>query len=173
MTLTLRTIPARHLDPRKSDEILALCSAAYEEDFGQYAELFSDPVHVLAEEDGRLVSRAVDRTHPRSGPPAATAHRLRGSRGRPARSQGAATARPSCPLGRRHQDGCDLALVNPSDPAFYAASAGSCGRGPLLVRTGAGESAGEEEALILRLPATPPLDLTWSLSVEWRPIEPW
>ncbi|MEZ4557442.1 MAG: GNAT family N-acetyltransferase [Caldilineaceae bacterium] len=181
MTLTLRTIPARHLDPRKSDEILALCSAAYEEDFGQYADLFSDPIHVLAEEDGRLVSHALwierileadHRLQLRTAyvEAVATLPALQG------RGYGSAVMRA---LGAAIQDGYDLAALSPSDPAFYARFGWELWQGPLLVRTGAGteaageEAAGEEEAMILRLPATPPLDLTWSLSVEWRPIEPW
>ena len=181
MTLTLRTIPARHLDPRKADEILALCSAAYEEDFRAYMDLFTDPVHVLAEEDGRLVSHAlwIERVleadhrlqlHTAYVEAVATLPEVQG------RGYGSAVMRA---LGAAVQTGYDLAALSPSDPAFYARFGWELWQGPLLVRTDVGtEAAGEEaapdeEAMILRLPATPPLDLTWSLSVEWRPIEPW
>lgn len=176
MTLTIRTVPRRHLTQQEADAILALCSAAYEMDFAPYLALFDDPIHVLAEENGRLVSHALWVTRVLEADhhlqlntayieAVATLPEEQG------RGFGSAVMRA---VGAGIQTGYDLGALSPSDWAFYAPFGWELWQGPLFVRTDQGEVATpDEEVMILRVPATPPLQLTWSLSVEWRPIEAW
>lgn len=175
MTLNIRIAHGAELSPREAAAVLALCTAAYEEDMAPYFELFSDPIHVLAEEDGRLVSHALWITRTLEADhrlqlrtayveAVATLPDVQG------RGYGSAVMRR---VTQAIQD-YDLGALSPSDPRFYARFGWESWQGPLLVRTADGEDAmPDEEAMILRLPGTPPLNLTWPLSVEWRPMEPW
>ena len=62
-----------------------------------------------------------------------------------------------------------LGALSPSDASFYARLGWERWRGPLSIRTADGPLATpDEEVMILRLPATPPLDLDAPLSAEWR-----
>lgn len=176
MALNIRTVRGRHLTSQEADAVLALCSAAYEMEFSPYLALFDDPMHVLAEENGRLVSHALwvtrvleanHRLQLRTAYIEAVAT-LPDAQGR---GFGSAVMRA---VGAATQTGYDLGALSPSDWAFYAPFGWELWKGPLAVRTNDGEMpTPDEEVMILRLPDTPPLDLTWPLSVEWRPIEIW
>ena len=52
-------VPSAQLSARTLDEILALCDRAYGEDLRAAFRTFADPVHVLATEEGSVVSHAL------------------------------------------------------------------------------------------------------------------
>ena len=54
----IHVIKSNELSPSLRDQILALCSDAYEEDFAPYLELLTEATHVLAILDGQPVSHA-------------------------------------------------------------------------------------------------------------------
>ncbi len=69
----------------------------------------------------------------------------------------------------------DLAAPAPFDVRYYARLGWEAWQGPLFIRTQAGlqPSPEDEKVMILRLPKTPPLDITHPLSAEWREGELW
>lgn len=172
----IAVLPADDLYDEERDELLALLSAAYEEDFAAYLNLLPEPVHLIARVDGRMVSHLCWVTRwlqVGDGPLLRTAY-----------VEAVATL-PAC-QGQGHASALlavlppliaafDIAALSPSDSAFYARFGWQDWRGPLLIRTDAGLVPPEEEesAMVLRLPRTPALDLDAPLSVEWRPGEVW
>ncbi len=67
-----------------------------------------------------------------------------------------------------------LAALSPFAAGYYAQLGWQLWQGPLFVRVdGTLEPTPDEAVMILRLPQTPPLDLTAALSVEWREGEIW
>lgn len=167
--------PAADLDPVDRAAILALCSAAYEEDFAPYLDLLPGAVHVTLREAGVIVSHAawVTRWLQPEGLPLLRTAYIEAVATLPARQgRGHATAILAAlpPL----LGDFDLGALSPSEPAFYARLGWTSWRGPLSVRTGRGREATPDEAvMILRLPRTPSLDLGAGLSVEFRPGEVW
>jgi aminoglycoside 2'-N-acetyltransferase I len=68
----------------------------------------------------------------------------------------------------------DIAALSPFDVSWYSRLGWVPWRGPLFIRTESGlQPTPGETVMILRLARTPALDVTRSLSVEWRPGEPW
>ena len=55
---SLRVLPVRELGPPARHQIIALCSAAFDEDFGPLFQVLPGSTHVLAERDGTLVGHA-------------------------------------------------------------------------------------------------------------------
>lgn len=176
MDRQIAVLPADDLYDEERDELLALLSAAYEEDFATYLNLLPDPVHLIARVDGRMVSHLCWVTRWLQvgvGPLLRTAY-----------VEAVATL-PVC-QGQGHASALlavlppligtfDIAALSPSDSAFYARFGWQDWRGPLLIRTDAGVVPPEEEesAMVLALPCSPALDLDAPLSVEWRPGEVW
>jgi aminoglycoside 2'-N-acetyltransferase I len=157
--------------------ILALCTAAYEEEMSPYLEDIGRGIHALGSVDGVLVTHAmlVPRTLAVPGRPGlhtayvelvATAPVLQG------RGYASALLRALAPA---MQD-FELGALSPSDHAFYERLGWERWRGPLSVRTASGlePSPDDEEVMILRLDRTPAwLDVHAPLSVAWRPGEVW
>jgi GNAT superfamily N-acetyltransferase len=176
VTESLRTeIIARHtLSPAQNEEIIALCTRAYEEDFRSLLAMFDDATHVLAYLDRQLVSHAmwVPRTLTYNGTPLHSAyveavateplHQGRGYASRVLRAVADAIT------------AFDLGALSPSDPAFYTRLGWEEWRGPLAVeRDGVVTPTPDEGVMILRLPNTPPLDLGGALVAPWRAGEIW
>ncbi len=69
----------------------------------------------------------------------------------------------------------DLAALSPFSVEYYQRLGWDLWQGPLFIRTkdNLQPSLDEEEVMIFRLPKTPLLDLTVSLSAEWRKGELW
>lgn len=180
MDPTLRILQPQQVTPAEREAILSLCSAAYEMDFAPYLAALHAPIHLLLSVDGHLVSHAalVTRRLIADGRinlqtayveavATAPAHQGRGYGTRIMAAVAATVADPA-------HGHFDLAALSPSDAGFYARLGWELWQGPLRVRTDAGElPTPEEEVMILRLPATPSLDPTASLSCEWRPLEIW
>lgn len=176
MDRQIAVLPADDLYDEERDELLALLSEAYEEDFEPYLKELPTPVHLIARVDGRMVSHLcwVERwLQVGDGPLLRTAY-----------VEAVATL-PEC-QGQGHASALlailppliatfDIAALSPSDSAFYARFGWQDWRGPLLIRTDAGlvPSEEEESAMVLALPRSPTLDFDAPLSVEWRPGEVW
>ncbi len=174
--LAITVKPSWQLTNGEYDEILALCSLAYEEEFEQYLAPLVDPVHVIGRIDGRIVSHAawVERwLEPAGLGTLRTAYieavaTLPEAQGRGHGAQIMAALPPM--LGD-----FDMAALSPSDAFFYARLGWELWLGELSVRSTFGLIASpDEEAMILRLPKTPAaLDLTAPLSIEGREGESW
>jgi len=172
--LTIRIIDGADLPAATRAEIVCLCTAAYGEDFEPYL-IYPAPIHLLGYLGEALVSHAMWVTRwlqPGAAAPLRTAyveavatdpaHQGRGYASAIMRRLAAAVA------------DFDLAALSPSDEAYYARLGWERWRGPLSIRAADGILATpDEEAMILRLPATPPLDLDGPLSAEWRAGELW
>ena len=172
--LTIRISDGAELDAATRAAILRLCTAAYGLDFAPYL-IYPAPVHVLGYLGETLVSHAMWVTRwlrAGSAPPLRTAY-VEAVATDPARQgRGYASAvmrRLAAAIG-----GFELGALSPSDAAFYARLGWELWQGPLSIRSAGGEQpTPDEEVMILRLPATPPLDLAGPLSAEWRDGELW
>lgn len=172
--LHIEIIPGASLTPAQHSSIVALCTCAYEEEFGEILAQFADPTHVVAYLGGELVSHAlwIPRTLLYNDAPllcayveaVATEPRYQG------RGYASAVLRA---LARAISD-YDIAALSPSDPAFYTRLGWESWRGPLAVATADGITpTPDEDVMILRLPKTPPLDLHGALVAPWRPGDVW
>lgn len=163
-----------HTDLREA--IVALCSAAFEEDYRPYLDAFEGATHVLGTVNGRLVSHGlwIERWLQVGGAKllrtayvegVATDERFR------KRGYAAAVMRQIC---AEIQD-FELAALSPFSVPYYARLGWELWDGPLFARTAAGlePSPEDEEVMIYRLPKTAELDLAAPLSVEWRAGDVW
>jgi aminoglycoside 2'-N-acetyltransferase I len=176
MTLTLQTLPGYQLTPALRQEIIALCNRAYEEDLAELFATFTNATHVLGYFENKLVSHALWVTRElqvSSGSFLRTAYVELVATEPEYQKRGFATA------VMRHiveeiQD-YTLAALSPFSVEYYMRLGWELWRGPLFIRTEVGllASPSDEAVMIYRLPQTPPLDLTASLSAEWREGELW
>ncbi len=175
--LDLRVVSSEAIRGALREELLSLCSRAYEDDFSPFLDLLSPATHVLARLDGELVSHA-----------AWIGRELRAANLAPLRTayvEAVATAPEhqgrgyaSAVLSRLPALLGDFALaaLSPSDDGYYRRLGWELWRGPLsyLDPGGAEIATPEEQVMILRLPLTPPaLDLHAPLSTDWRAGEVW
>ena len=175
--VTWAVTPKGLMSPLLYDEVVALCTLAYEEDSTALMSTFHGSVHVLGSQAGQLVTHAlwVARwLQAGSNPPMRTAF------------VEAVATRPDCQrqgLGRRVMQRItaevgardfELAALGPADVDWYSRLGWERWRGPLSLRTGTGLVATPgEEVMVHRLPRTPPLDLSLPLSAEEREGEQW
>ena len=172
---SLRVLPVRELGRQVRHEIIDLCAAAFDEDFGQLFQVLPGSIHVLAERGGILVGHACWVTrwlqpshcrplHTAYVEAVATAPRLQG--------QGIGSAvmrRVALAIA-----GYQLGALSPTEPAFYARLGWEAWRGPLAIRSQAGLiNTPDEGVMIYRTAGTPPLELDRLLTAEWRPGELW
>lgn len=174
---TLHVIHHADLTAALADEILALCSDAYEEDFTPSFRLLGGATHVLAMESGRLLAHA-----------AWVRRQLRwgGSRRPLSCAYLEAVATPVA-LQRRGLGtlvlgaippllkSFDLAALSPSEPEFYARSGWEMWRGELFyAHEGRRIRCEDEQVMIHRLPRTPfGLDVGDELEADWRDGDIW
>jgi aminoglycoside 2'-N-acetyltransferase I len=166
---------AASLAPPERARIIALCSLAFDEDFGSLFDLLGGATHLLAHLDGQIVGHAcwvTRRLQPAGLPMLKTAYveavathpDLQG------RGVGSAVMRRIHDLIRPY----DLGALSPAHPRFYARLGWEPWRGPLAIRTDDGLlPTPDEEVMIRRTPRTPPLDLDTMLTAEWRVGELW
>jgi len=178
MSPAIALLPGSTLSPAQRTELIGLCTRAYEEDFAPYFQHFGEATHVVATVAGRAVSHAlwVARRLDYAGQPLRTAY-VEAVATEPAeQGRGYATAvlrALAAALAAQDAD-YELAALAPSDPAFYARLGWDSWRGPLYARRGAvRQPTPDEEVMILRLPRTPPLDLTAPLTAPWRTGDVW
>jgi aminoglycoside 2'-N-acetyltransferase I len=175
MDLVIQVVPASRSPGSDLDEIRALCTEAYEEDFSGAFELSEPGGHLLGRLGGKLVSHAMWMTRwlqPGARAPLRTAYVEGVATAAAARGRGLASQ-----LLRRlvtEVVDFDLAALSPSDDGFYARLGWSRWRGPLLIRGAAGlEPTSEASVMVFPLPRTPPLNLDDRLTAEWRPGDLW
>lgn len=173
--LTLTCVAAADLSQPERAEIVALCTVAYDEDFSDMFDVFPGSSHVLARLDGQLVSHAAWVTRwlqPEGLPVLRTAFVEAVATAPEHQGKGFASA-VLRDLATRVMD-YELGALSSSDAAFYERLGWELWRGPLGIRTDPGiQPTPGEEAMILRLPKTPPLDLNRGLTAEWRVGELW
>lgn len=173
--LSIVVATAAELSSQQRQEIIHLCTAAYNEEFTFLFAALPNSMHVLGYQAGLLVSHAawVTRWLQPAGMHALRTAYVEAVATAPLhQGKGYATAVMRHLAGQL--DDYDLAGLSPSDPAFYARCGWELWRGPLAIRTDNGlvETPGEQ-VMILRLPRTPSLDLDAALSAEWRAGELW
>jgi len=172
--LRIEIVPSASLTQSLHQEIVALCTRTYEEEFSKILALFDDPTHVVAYLDGELVSHAlwIPRTLTYNGAPLRSAY-VEAVATEP-RYQGRGYASAVLRALAAAITDYDIAALSPSDPAFYTRLGWESWRGPLAVATADGITPTPgEDVMILRLPKTPPLDPHGTLVAPWRPGDVW
>jgi aminoglycoside 2'-N-acetyltransferase I len=173
---TFHVLTAEHLAPDQRHAVIKLCTAAYEEDFSDFFAAFPGSTHVLAYDQGELVSHAAWVTRwlqPADYPPLRTAY-VEAVATAPAH-QGKGFASATMRHLASHIQDFELGGLSPSDPVFYARFGWESWCGPLAIRTEQSllDTPNEGQLMILRLPRTPPLNLDAPMSAEWRKGELW
>lgn len=170
-------MPGAQLAPQARQATIDLCTRAFEEDFTGLMATFQASVHVLGWLGDQLVSHALWVTRwlqVGDHPPLRTAYVEAVATDPSYRNRGYATQAMQR-LAAEIQD-FELAALSPFSLAWYARLGWEQWQGQLFVRTAAGLLRTPEEegnVMILRLPQTPPLNLTRPLSAEWREGELW
>jgi aminoglycoside 2'-N-acetyltransferase I len=173
--LALEVIKGTVLSEQERYEVVALCSRAFETNYGAFLAKFTDATHILARRKGILISHALWMPRwlqPKDLPPLRTAYVEAVATEEAYRGRGYATA----VMQRLAQEIRDFELggLSPAEQGLYLRLGWELWRGPLFIRT-AGElmPTPDEVVMILRLPQTPNLDLDATLSAEWREGELW
>lgn len=174
--LKIDVVQSQLLSDLERNAIIAFCTRAYGEDMEPLFRTFSNPTHVRGFYNGSLASHAlwITRLLQAGNRPLLRTAYVEAVATDPAwRNRGFATA-VMRRVAAEVQD-FDLAALSPFDVGYYARLSWEAWQGPLLIRTEDGLQASpeDEEVMILRLPKTPPLDLTQPLSAEWREGELW
>lgn len=173
--LKLEVLHADQLAPERLAEIHALCNRAYDADLGPLFATFSDTTHVLGYWGPAIVSHAMWVTRwlqPGNQLPLRTAYVEMVATEPRFQRRGFATA-VMRQLALAIQD-FEMGGLSPAEPVLYEKLGWVFWKGPHFIRTSDGLlSTPEDQIMILKLPKTPPLDLTLSLSAEWREGELW
>lgn len=174
--LALHVVGAIRDDQPMWSPLVALCSAAYDEDFAPILRVQEPEAHVLGLLDGELVAHACWVTRalaPGGLPPLRTAFVEAVATSERQRRRGFASA----VLRRLAAAVADfeLAALSPSRPAFYERLGWRLWQGPLAIRCHDGTllPTPDDEVMILPLARTPALDPTGLLTAEWRTGELW
>jgi aminoglycoside 2'-N-acetyltransferase I len=175
-SLHLEVIRADEMPATVREQVVSLCSRAFEEDFDLLLGTFPGAVHLMARLGSALVSHALWVTRwlqAGTAPPMRTAYVEAVATEKQFRHRGYASAVMKR-LAGEIQD-FELGALSPSDHRFYERFGWQLWRGPLFIRKGEELLATpeDEEVMVLRLPMTPPLDLDAPLSAEWREGELW
>jgi hypothetical protein len=171
----LEVVRAEALTAERRAAVHAMCQRAFDEDLTAAFAALPDATHVLGSLGPDLVSHAMWVTRwlqPGDGPRLRTAYveLVATEPGLQRRGLGAAVMRRLA----GEITGFDLGALSPAEPEFYARLGWAFWRGPLFIRTADGlQPTPDEQVMIMRLPATPALDLDLPLSAEWREGELW
>lgn len=176
MTRQIEAVYTARLAPSRYNDIVALCSAAFEEPFAPYLADVGPGLHLMATVDGVLVSHVlcVPRAlHVDGHGTLLTAYIEAVATLPAAQGQGHASA-----LMRTVPAFCDsfeLAALSSSQNGFYEQFGWRFWDGPTSVRhLGKETPTPEEQIMILRLPRTPAsLNATSPIACDWRPGEVW
>ena len=194
--LTIQIIPAAAVSPPLLAAVHNLCARAYAgENLEPLWAAYAADFHAIGWAQGLPVSYAMAVTRwlqAGAGPPLRTAYVELVATLPEFQGRGYATALLRRLAAAIAAADYELAVLCPADTQLYARLGWEYWRGPLFIRrppegwpdreraaadkdrdrdTAAGEllPTPEERVMILRLPQTPPLDLDWPLSAEWRP----
>ena len=174
--LKTTTVPVDLLAEETREEVIDLCTRAYEEDFRFLMGTFHRATHVLGRLQGRLVTHALWVTRwlqVGDAPPLRTADVEAVATDNAFRRRGFAHA----VMERVVEEIQDFEIggLSPFNVDYYERLGWKLWRGPLFIRTehSLEPSSEDEEVMIYRLPKTPELNLTTPLSAEWREGELW
>lgn len=155
--------------------IIALCEAAFAEDFSRAFAPFARSWHVLVRQEGALVCHAcwVERWLQSTGLSLLHTAYIEAVATHPAwQRRGYGQLAMERIAGEIV--GYDLGALSPAVAPFYERLGWEHWRGPTAIRTATGLlPTPDEEIMILRLPQTPPLDLDAPITAEWREGELW
>ncbi|MCE3003423.1 MAG: GNAT family N-acetyltransferase [Xanthomonadaceae bacterium] len=164
------------LDARRRAALVALCSAAYEEDFAAYFDLLAGATHLLAEHDGAPVCHLawVERRVWTGDGLALRAAYVEAVATRPDHQRRGLASRLLAEVPRRTA-GFDIALLSPAEPEWYARRGWTPWRGTLHHRKDGRMIDDPDECVMYRRLARTPaaVDDRGSLCVDWRPLEVW
>ena len=172
--LSYSVLPGGHLLPQERREMLQLLSRGFRKNYKPVYSRFTDPVHILARLDGKLVSHALWVTRwmqSGDGPMLRTAY-VEAVATDPAYQGKGFASEVMGVLQAKIQD-YELGVLSPATYGFYERLGWEYWRGAIFIRTESGLLSTPYEVMILRLQHTPTLDLDSPLSAEWRPGELW
>ena len=175
MELEIDVKKDRDLSEREYEDVLSLCSRAFETDYRVFLDTFHGAAHVLGYYENRLVSHALWITRwlqAGDRPLMRTAYVEGVATEEACRNRGFASA-VMTRLGKEIV-GFDLGGLCTGYLDFYSRFGWRQWKGPLFIRRDGGlVPTPAEIVMVLLLPDSPPLDLTASLSAEWREGELW
>jgi len=176
--LSLEVLHNNQLTSEQLTEIHALCNrayAVYDVDLEPLFQTFTDVTHVLGWLRSAIVSHAMWVTRwlqPGNQRQLRTAYVEMVATEPEYQGRGFAKA-----VMRRLASAIsdyELGGLSPAEPMLYTNLGWEFWKGPLLIRAHDGLiSTPDCSVMILRLPKTPPLDMTLPLSAEWREGELW
>ena len=193
--LTIQILPAAAIEPPLLAAIHNLCARAYPgENLEPLWSAYAADFHAVGWAQDLPVSYAMIVTRwlqAGTGPPLRTAYIEMAATLPEFQGRGYASALMQRLAAAIAAADYELAALCPADTQLYARLGWEYWQGPLFIRRPPegwpeGERAAatdkdtataaadllptpEERVMILRLPQTPPLDLDWPLSAEWRP----
>ena len=177
MTFDLLTVSSHIMTPGQLEDVIALCSGVFNINYRYYMDLCPDRTHALAYADDRLIGHALwlDRRMRVGGGPWQNAAYIEGVATQPdVRGRGIGSA-----VMRRIAEeiaGYAFGALSPAVPEWYERLGWERWQGPLLIeKDGVVDEMTDPDELVMvyRTPRTGELDLTASLTGEWRPFEPW
>jgi GNAT superfamily N-acetyltransferase len=178
--LSIERVATAALSAAQRRDTVALCTAAYAEEFAPYFAAIGPGVHLLGRVNDTLVAHAmwVTRWLQPAGRDVLRTAYVEAVATHPAHERrGYASALLRRIAREASLDGFDLAALSPSDERFYARLGWQVWRGSLAIREKQGVAptpSPDEGVMILRLARTPAdLDVTAPLSAEWRAGEVW
>lgn len=173
--LKLEVLHADQLTSEQLAEIHALCNRAYDADLEPLFRTFADVTHVVGWWGSSIVGHAMWVTRwlqPGNQPPLRTAYVEMVATEPQFQGHGFATAVMRRLASAIHD--FELGGLSPAEPMLYTKLGWVFWQGPLFIRTQDDLiSTPDASVMILRLPKTPPLELTLPLSAEWRKGELW
>jgi aminoglycoside 2'-N-acetyltransferase I len=166
---------AEELAPSDKQQIVRLCSEAFDEDFGNMFRLLPGSTHVLVRVEGDLASHAcwVTRWLQPEGLRALRTAYVEAVATDPSHQGKGLGSFVMMRLAEKI-GGYELGALSPARVSFYERLGWEMWRGPTAIRTRGGllPTAGEE-VMVLRTPRTPALDASTLITAEWRKGELW
>jgi aminoglycoside 2'-N-acetyltransferase I len=174
-SLRLAVVPARDLHGHERDQVVALCTEAFEEDYTPFLTSFGDCVHLLGFLGPQLISHALWLTRAlRVGATwisnAAYVEAVATKKGYEGRGYASAVMR------RLHEEirTYEIAALSPFSPEWYERLGWRRWNGPLAILRGSKVIPTPGECVMVYAPAGRSLpDLEETLAAEWRPLELW
>lgn len=175
VAIELSVIPTGRLAPETRDVIVAMCTRAFDQDFGNLFDFVTDSLHVLAYAEGALIGHAcwaTRRLQPegRTALHAAYVDAVATDPAYQGRGVGSAVIRRVIGEIRPY----DLGGLSTRRVSFYARLGWERWRGPTAMRTDDGlVPTPDDTVMVLRTPTTPALDTATLLIADYRAGQAW
>ena len=175
MTTELSIAPTHDLTGPTRDAIVAMCTRAFDQDFGNLFDFVTASMHVLAYQGGTLIGHACWATRwlqPEGCAPLRTAYVDAVATDPAFQGRGVGSAVIARLIAEIQP--FDLGGLSTQRVAFYARLGWERWHGPTAMRTPDGlVPTPDDTVMILRTPATPPLDTGALLVAEYRGGQAW